>query len=195
MNLRFRAHKLSDSLDRKALRQSPRVKAAHAGLYPASLRPSGNTPKLTRRLPLVDTEPPVSKSPGELPAEDSISETTPRVERKLKRSESYRMANSPIMFMKKLGSSSSNSSEVSPDKNAQRIFRTASEELREELLKERINYPDSVASPEPEASASDAEEMSPSLNGFRLTRSPRPRPIDIEPTRVLKYSGTDTEIW
>lgn len=202
MALRFRHNKPNGSLERRVLKPS-----ARQDLYPQSLRAKGNTPKLTRRLPLPDPPPdPAAESPkengqvvGVLPATpEADPNASPRVERKLKRSESYRMANSPIMFIKKLGGAGG-----SPDR---RIHRTASEELREELLKERINYPESVASPEPEQVDSGivtSAEDSPVHSGAggsggaaaKMPHSPRPRATDLEPARVLKYSGADTEIW
>lgn len=114
-----------------------------------------------------------------------------RIDRKIKRSESYRMANSPIMFIKKFSGANEKST---------KIFRTPSEELQEELLKERINYPETVSSPEP--------PIEPNVNygngngNLRITMpiviipsSPRPRALDLQPVKVLEYSGNDTEIW
>lgn len=111
-----------------------------------------------------------------------------RVERKVKRSESYRMANSPIMFIKKFSGNGEKSS---------KICRTPSEELQEELLKERINYPETISSPEPALDASVNFDMNVTISIpiANVGKSPRPRPTDIEPARVLKYSGNDTEIW
>ncbi|KAF3426310.1 hypothetical protein E2986_02439 [Frieseomelitta varia] len=108
-----------------------------------------------------------------------------RAERKVKRSESYRMANSPIMFIKKFSSNGEKSS---------KICRTPSEELQEELLKERINYPETVSSPEPPHVNFDMN-VTISIPVTTVAKSPRPRATDIEPARVLKYSGNDTEIW
>lgn len=108
-----------------------------------------------------------------------------RIERKVKRSESYRMANSPIMFIKKFSINGEKSS---------KICRTPSEELQEELLKERINYPDTISSPEPPNVNFDMN-VTISIPVTTVSKSPRPRPMDIEPARVLKYSGNDTEIW
>lgn len=105
--------------------------------------------------------------------------------RKIKRSESYRMANSPIMFIKKFA----NHSEKSP-----KIIRTPSEEIQEELLKERINYPDSVSSPEPQID-NDFEVNLVTCPFPTIPTSPRPRALDLEPVKVLQYSGNDTEIW
>ncbi|KAG7208230.1 hypothetical protein KM043_016577 [Ampulex compressa] len=111
-----------------------------------------------------------------------------KVERKVKRSESYRMANSPIMFIKKLSSNAEKSS---------KMCRTPSEELQEELLKERINYPETISSPEPRVDSGIGFNMSlsSSVQVTTVPTSPRPRALDIEPARVLKYSGNDTEIW
>lgn len=111
-----------------------------------------------------------------------------RTDRKVKRSESYRMANSPIMFIKKLSNNADKSS---------KICRTPSEELQEELLKERINYPETVSSPEPQVDGNVSFDMNltspvPIQSG---PTSPRPRASDLEPARVLKYSSNDTEIW
>lgn len=215
--LRFKP-KLNNSLERKVLKANSGFDKT--GLYPQSLRPSGNTPKLIRRLPL-DSESKTEKikeirgkenketvingvthSNGKIPEllseslPDKISSESPKVEHKLKRSESYRMANSPIMFIKKF--SSGNSITSSPEK---KIFRTASEELREDLLKEKINYPESVASPEPDivldSTASIVEEdiLNGSYTSNKLPFIPRPRANDLEPARVLKYTGTETEIW
>lgn len=111
-----------------------------------------------------------------------------RIERKVKRSESYRMANSPIMFIKKFSCNGEKSS---------KICRTPSEELQEELLKERINYPETISSPEPPIDSSVNFDMNVTISIPITTaaKSPRPRATDIEPARVLKYSGNDTEIW
>lgn len=111
-----------------------------------------------------------------------------RTDRKVKRSESYRMANSPIMFIKKFSNNAEKSS---------KICRTPSEELQEELLKERINYPETVSSPEPQVDGNVGFDMNltspvPIQSG---PTSPRPRASDLEPARVLKYSSNDTEIW
>lgn len=113
-------------------------------------------------------------------------ERVERTDRKVKRSESYRMANSPIMFIKKFSNNAEKSS---------KICRTPSEELQEELLKERINYPETVSSPEPQVDGNvgfDMKLTSPIQSG---PTSPRPRALDLEPARVLKYSSNDTEIW
>ncbi|OAD60661.1 hypothetical protein WN48_05535 [Eufriesea mexicana] len=111
-----------------------------------------------------------------------------RIERKVKRSESYRMANSPIMFIKKFSCNGEKSS---------KICRTPSEELQEELLKERINYPETISSPEPPIDSDVNFDMNVTISIPITTaaKSPRPRATDIEPVRVLKYSGNDTEIW
>lgn len=215
--LRFKP-KFNNSLERKVLKSNSRFDKTN--LYPQSLKPSGNTPKLIRRLPIgsesktKNTEETLDKenketllngvtsSNGKIPEilseslPDRISTESPKVEHKLKRSESYRMANSPIMFIKKL--SSANSSASTSEK---KIFRTASEELREDLLKERINYPESVASPEPDivldSTASIVEEdvLGGSFTSNKMPFTPRPRATDLEPARVLKYTGTETEIW
>lgn len=115
---------------------------------------------------------------------DSNSKSN-KSERKIKRSESYRMANSPIMFIKKFA----NHSEKSP-----KIIRTPSEEIQEELLKERINYPDSISSPEPQID-NDFEVNLVTCPFPTIPTSPRPRALDLEPVKVLQYSGNDTEIW
>ena len=187
-------------------------------------RPSGNTPKSSRKLLVSDLDTPnfsrkITKldprcdeeiDVRENDADESglnergtivdsgFSETCPdngrtrksesfrandRAERKVKRSESYRMANSPIMFIKKFSSNGEKSS---------KICRTPSEELQEELLKERINYPETVSSPEP---PNFDMNVTISVPVTALAKSPRPRATDIEPARVLKYSGNDTEIW
>ena len=111
-----------------------------------------------------------------------------KIERKVKRSESYRMANSPIMFIKKF----SNQCEKSPKV----VRRTPSEELQEELLKERINYPDTVSSPEPQIEKDvDFEVNLITCSIPTIPTSPRPRALDLEPVKALQYSGNDTEIW
>lgn len=111
---------------------------------------------------------------------------------KVKRSESYRMANSPIMFIKKFSSGA--------DKSSSKICRTPSEELQEELLKERINYPETVSSPEPRPVDGNATynvtiPLPTPVPVQTGPISPRPRASDLEPARVLKYSSNDTEIW
>lgn len=205
-------------------------------LLPQSLKSSGDTPKLTRRssksFVLNNTIVKSSvngnnsivnynnKNDGGnkeekkidsidnknlLTIENGITET-PRIERKLKRSESYRMANSPIMFIKKLSNSSTMSTSSSFNNSDKKIFRTASEELRDDLLKESINYPDSVASPElvtttttPTTTCFDSDDNLSSENfnctTYKIPNTPRPRATDLEPARVLKYLGTSTEIW
>ena len=147
---------------RRAEPRAPRRRQPHP-LCPARLRPSGGTPKLLRRPPPAE--------PGKENSEAAANGAA-RPGRRLARSESYRMANSPIMFIKKLSGGGPAARE--------RIVRTASEELREELLRERINYPESVAGPEP-----PAEPAQP----------PAPRPADLEPARVLSCSGADAEVW
>lgn len=114
-----------------------------------------------------------------------------RMDRKVKRSESYRMANSPIMFIKKFSANSQ-------AEKSSKICRTPSEELQEELLRERINYPETVSSPEPQVNSNmtfDAKLTTTSKPIQSIPTSPRPRASDLEPARVLKYSGNDTEIW
>lgn len=212
-----------------------------SGLYPSNLRPTGNTPKLSRKLLVSDLDTPnfsrkvtklehhnddgntvevrateselrngdkslsvvstVSDSglnPGvNVPdfAETCLDNSSARkfevsrdrVERKVKRSDSYRMANSPIMFIKKFS--------ANPEKSF-KICRTPSEELQEELLKERINYPETVSSPEPQIDSNVNFDMNVTISlPISVPKSPRPRATDIEPARVLKYSSNDTEIW
>lgn len=121
----------------------------------------------------------------------SDSRSDNRVDRKVKRSESYRMANSPIMFIKKFSANSQ-------AEKSSKICRTPSEELQEELLRERINYPETVSSPEPRVDSNmtfDAKLTATSIPIKVMPASPRPRAADLEPARVLKYSGNDTEIW
>lgn len=196
-----------------------------------SLRPTGNTPKLSRKLLVSDLDTPsfcrkatklesqceekdseikdAEKHSGDCNSNDkdvildpNVSETRPdsnatnrsdclredRVERKVKRSESYRMANSPIMFIKKFSSNVEKSSKMS---------RSPSAELQLELLKESINYPETVSSPEPQIDGNSNFNANAAVSGSATTvpKSPRPRATDIEPARVLKYSGNDTEIW
>uniref|UniRef100_A0A0C9RQA7 WASF1_0 protein n=1 Tax=Fopius arisanus TaxID=64838 RepID=A0A0C9RQA7_9HYME len=160
---------------------------------PEILRAKGNTPKLTRKLLIsnFDSSPSGSLTNFNHGETKIIMETVenPSIrERKIKRSESYRMANSPILFIKKISCNADRST---------KIIRTASEELREDLMKERINYPDSVASPTIVESTNDFSDSSWSSNNSRVSSpmTPRPRAQDIEPARVLKYSSNDTEIW
>ena len=191
-----------------------------SGLYSKILRVTGNTPKLDRKLLVSDLDTPnfCRKKPNSdsqnenmtfndydivdknaavdctnlnnQTAKNSDSTRGDKTDRKVKRSESYRMANSPIMFIKKL--STSNQTEKSF-----KICRTPSEELQEELLKERINYPETVSSPEPRVNNNVIFDNT-SLVTVPLQSvptSPRPRTLDLEPVRVLKYSSNDTEIW
>lgn len=159
---------------------------------PEKLRSKGNTPKLTRKLLISNFDSPPSSSLLNSYCDVSkvLAETPENIpanrERKIKRSESYRMANSPIMFIKKISCNLDKSS---------KIIRTASEELREDLIKERINYPDSVASPTILESDFSESSWNNSNCGVNSPASPRPRAQDLEPARVLKYSSTDTEIW
>lgn len=92
------------------------------------------------------------------------------------------------MFIKKFSGNGEKSS---------KICRTPSEELQEELLKERINYPETISSPEPPLDSNVNFDMNVTISIpiANACKSPRPRPTDIEPARVLKYSGNDTEIW
>lgn len=174
-----------------------------ANLFPENLIAKGNTPKLARRLLVSDfdkldgdqqlnnKENNVSQTdPVPTPTDESLdtlpsTPNTVQVERKIKRSESYRMANSPMLFIKKFSNQSYEKSN--------KIIRTPSEEIQEELLKERINYPETISSPEPPMKRTPefSSQTLPSL----LPTSPRPRATDIEPVRVLMYSGNDTEIW
>lgn len=166
--------------------------------HPENLRTTGNTPKLTRKKLLVsnfDLITPNKNNNILNTIQNNNNNNQLFCERKIKRSESYRMANSPIMFIKKLSINNL-------DKSSSKIIRTASEELREDLLKETINYPDSVASPGINDSNfdnnCDSNNLSnDSVKSLQLTSpsSPRPRALDIEPARVLKYSTNDTEIW
>ncbi|KYM77507.1 hypothetical protein ALC53_12136 [Atta colombica] len=191
-----------------------------SGLYSKILRVTGNTPKLDRKLLVSDLDTPnfYRKKPNSdnqnenmtfndcdivdknaavdctdlnnQTAKNSDSTRGDKTDRKVKRSESYRMANSPIMFIKKL--STSNQTEKSF-----KICRTPSEELQEELLKERINYPETVSSPEPRVNNNVMFDNT-SLVTVPLQSvptSPRPRALDLEPVRVLKCSSNDTEIW
>ncbi|XP_078032806.1 uncharacterized protein LOC144467746 [Augochlora pura] len=201
-----------------------------------SLRPTGNTPKLSKKLLVSDLDTPSfyrkvarldvrsenrdSCDPND--QEKSIADTfgdcisndervvldspviietcsdgnatkrsdgprEDRIEHKVKRSESYRMANSPIMFIRKFSSTTDRS----------KISRTPSEELQEELLKESINYPETVSSPEPRSDGNIGFNADATISVPQTTvpKSPRPRATDIQPARVLKYSGNDTEIW
>lgn len=191
-----------------------------SGLYPKILRVTGNTPKLGRKLLVSDLDTPnfcrkksnsdsqnenttlsdcdiVDKNAAvdctdlnNQTVKNSDSTRGDKTDRKVKRSESYRMANSPIMFIKKL--STNNQTEKSF-----KICRTPSEELQEELLKERINYPETVSSPEPRVNNNvifdNTSLVTVPLQSVPI--SPRPRALDLEPARVLKYSSNDTEIW
>ncbi|XP_020287129.1 uncharacterized protein LOC109856368 [Pseudomyrmex gracilis] len=197
---------------------SLRLDFEKSDLYPKSLRPTGNTPKLGKKLLISDLDTPNfcrKKSDSQNTAEENVESNTcdnsadknasvdcaesdaraakksasvrsDRADRKVKRSESYRMANSPIMFIKKFSASQTEKSKIS---------RTPSEELQEELLKERINYPETVSSPEPRLVNSAAFDMKSTNIPSVPPTSPRPRATDLEPVRVLKYSSTDTEIW
>ena len=205
--IRFRNGKVNGSLERKAVKPHVRQNINRLDVMPMSLRQNGNTPKLIRRLPVMDINDILTNGegkPNDSPVgnkenSDSLPNgvikinSSPKNERKLKRSESYRLANSPIMFIKRFSSI-----EKSPSK----IVRTASEELREDLLKEKINYPETVASPEPDdidmndhetIETGDISECG--IFGKLTTLSPRPRENDIEPARVLKYTGLESEIW
>lgn len=166
-------------------------------ITPIIENPGSSTPELTpnsQKLENFNNSPPDSltiESPENAKTTESPdlnSETTNsksnKTERKIKRSESYRMANSPIMFIKKFANS-----ERSP-----KIIRTPSEEIQEELLKERINYPDSISSPEPQID-NDFEVNLVTCPFPTIPTSPRPRTLDLEPVKVLQYSGNDTEIW
>lgn len=189
-----------------------------SGLYPKVLKITGNTPKLGRKLLVSDLDTPSfcrKKSNSDSQNEstvlndcDTVDKNTivdcaeldnqtaknsdsirgDRTDRKVKRSESYRMANSPIMFIKKF--SASNQAEKSS-----KICRTPSEELQEELLRERINYPETVSSPEPRVNNNVTFDNNLTIPIQSVPTSPRPRALDLEPARVLKYSSNDTEIW
>lgn len=188
-----------------------------SGLYPKILRVTGNTPKLGRKLLVSDLDTPnfcrkkpdsESQDDTALSDCDTVDKNTTvdctelnnqtaansdpvrgdRADRKVKRSESYRMANSPIMFIKKF--SAGNQAEKSS-----KICRTPSEELQEELLRERINYPETVSSPEPRVNNNVTCDNNVTVPLQTVPTSPRPRALDLEPARVLKYSSNDTEIW
>lgn len=192
---------------------------------PKSLKVTGNTPKFSRKLLVSNLDTPsfcrkrsdydsqnVVEENAINDIETSDKNTTTdsaeldnqstkkksdstqsgdRTDRKVKRSESYRMANSPIMFIKKFSANSQ-------AEKSSKICRTPSEELQEELLRERINYPETVSSPEPRVSNNmifDAKLTTTSIPIQSMPASPRPRASDLEPARVLKYSSNDTEIW
>lgn len=91
------------------------------------------------------------------------------------------------MFIKKFSNAEKSS----------KICRTPSEELQEELLKETINYPETISSPEPQINSklNFDTSVANSTPVVTVPNSPRPRAVDIEPARVLKYSSNDTEIW
>lgn len=191
-------------------------------LYPKILRATGNTPKLNRKLLISDLDTPSfrrrrseaddrkiheenamlddctsankSTSVDSAESDDQTSKKPnpmrdDRADRKVKRSESYRMANSPIMFIKKFSASNVEKSS--------KICRTPSEELQEELLRERINYPETVSSPEPQIGGKVTFDTNRTATASIQSgpTSPRPRALDLEPARVLKYSSNDTEIW
>lgn len=196
-----------------------------SGVYPKILKVTGNTPKLSRKLLVSDLDTPnFCRKRSDYDSQDIIEESTmndfeasdknvtidlaeldnqnakkkseltragDRVDRKVKRSESYRMANSPIMFIKKFSASSQ-------AEKSSKICRTPSEELQEELLRERINYPETVSSPEPRVNSNvtyDTKLTATPIPIQSIPSSPRPRASDLEPARVLKYSSNDTEIW
>lgn len=196
-----------------------------SNLYPKTLKVTGNTPKLGRKLLVSDLDTPsfcrkrcdydsqnkieentmndfetsdknVTIDSAELDNQSARKKSDPtrsgdRADRKVKRSESYRMANSPIMFIKKFSASSQ-------AEKSSKICRTPSEELQEELLRERINYPETVSSPEPRVNSNVTFETKLTTTTVpiqSIPASPRPRASDLEPARVLKYSSNDTEIW
>lgn len=178
-------------------------KMSRANVCPQTLLPSGNTPKLARRVFANECEQIRNKENQGLTSSKDVEdaqeankdsdsncvEKLSRFERKIKRSESYRMANSPIMFMKRFSASA----EKTP-----RIVRTPSEEIQEELLRERINYPETVSSPEPPMDSMEkGVDFETDVGDVLLLvpTSPRPRALDLEPAKVLKYSSNDTEIW
>lgn len=194
-----------------------RLNFERSGFYPKILRATGNTPKLGRKLLVSDLDTPnfcrkrldldsqivteksttlSDSNTGDKNASDDCADSEKskstrddRVDRKVKRSESYRMANSPIMFIKKFSASN--------HEKSSKICRTPSEELQEELLRERINYPETVSSPEPQVDNSTTFDMNLTapVSVQSVPTSPRPRALDLEPARVLKYSSNDTEIW
>lgn len=224
-NLRFASDsKLKNKLsnfDAKLSKPSLQVNFVKTKVFHHSLSASGNTPKLSRRLSdtseiktkLIETAADNSDKENSVKianrtiaatqiveGQNSSNDFSHTIDRKLKRSESYRMANNSITFIKKFSTNSSTALNESP-----KIFRTPSEEIREELLKETINYPETVASPEVEFpdennDALSSDEMSPqsilaSALNLKIPQSPRPRATDLEVAKVLKYSGTETEIW
>lgn len=184
-----------------------------SGLCPKILRATGNTPKLGRKLLVSDLDTPSffrkrldldsqnvteeSAVPSDCDTDDKNASgncadgenAKSKVDRKVKRSESYRMANSPIMFIKRFSAGS--------QEKSSKICRTPSEELQEELLRERINYPETVSSPEPQVDNTATFDMNLTapVSVQSVPTSPRPRALDLEPVRVLKYSSNDTEIW
>lgn len=208
--------KVNHSIDLNSA--NSRLDFEKSGLYPKILRVTGNTPKLGRKLLVSDLDTPsfCRKKPNSDSqnantvlndsSHDTIEKNTSvdcseldnqtaknydslrgdRTDRKVKRSESYRMANSPIMFIKKFSASN--------QEKSSKICRTPSEELQEELLKERINYPETVSSPEPRVNNNMTFDNNVTVLQSVPT-SPRPRASDLEPARVLKYSSNDTEIW
>lgn len=219
VNVRATVSKVNHSADLNSA--NSRLDFEKSGLYPKILRVTGNTPKLGRKLLVSDLDTPnfCRKNPNSdsqnmntelnnYDIDDKNTRTTDctelnnqttknsdsellhsnRIDRKVKRSESYRMANSPIMFIKKF--SAGNQAEKSP-----KICRTPSEELQEELLKERINYPETVSSPEPRVNNNITFDNNVTVPLQSVPTSPRPRASDLEPARVLKYSSNDTEIW
>lgn len=174
----FCRRSLEPSDNRNTLEESALVSATSL----LNDRDSGDKSASVDHAELSTADNPTGRRSTDYPTQASCD----RTERKVKRSESYRMANSPIMFIKKFSNNTEKSS---------KICRTPSEELQEELLKERINYPETVSSPEPQADGNVSFDMSLTVPIQLGPTSPRPRASDLEPARVLKYSGNDTEIW
>ncbi|KAK0161396.1 hypothetical protein PV327_009871 [Microctonus hyperodae] len=138
----------------------------------------------------------VKHYPEDICARDIASKLTSKIsdsprnvqsnnERKIKRSESYRMANSPLMFIKKISANYI-------EKSDNGICRTASEELREDLFKERINYPESVANTSViNNSSTNNLHSCQSNNNCLLISHAREK----SSASTVKYSNNDTEIW
>lgn len=114
-------------------------------------------------------------------------ETQNTITRKIKRSESYRMANAPLTVTPK---------NALPERNKLDIEERIEKEIAAELWRERINYPPTVS---PKLCEKQCHIYSKSFAQELLLASPNRIPIPADSSqhraRVLSASAADTEIW
>lgn len=115
--------------------------------------------------------------------------------RKIKRSDSYRLANSPLVLVKK----SFNNSASNNDKTKIDLEDLIEKEIAAELWRERINYPPTVSPKMCERQRHNMFATSQALAREFVLNSPNRVTIPADScehrARILSISAADTEIW